>query len=99
MGASENQFVTDISETISSNSDITIFPIPAISEITIELNNIFEKENRYELCDISGKIILFGHTIEGKSRISINLANIPSGFYLFRIYTGQGIICKKIIKQ
>lgn len=74
-------------EGYTNNSNVTIYPNPFIDEIFIKFNN--EKYYKYEIYDITGKIMLNGEmNIDYNSDKStfINLSNLNKGNYLLKLY-------------
>ena len=78
----------------STTSGITIFPNPTtgIATISLQDNAIIDK---IEIVDILGKIVF--EESENSSQIDLN--KFSSGTYIFKIYSGENIILKKIIKK
>jgi hypothetical protein len=72
-------------------SNISIYPNPTNSFITIKHNNSIEIEN-IKIFDTQGKQL-------NKTKANIvNLSNFQLGLYFIKIKTNEGILTKKIIK-
>ncbi|MFN8237171.1 MAG: T9SS type A sorting domain-containing protein [Chitinophagales bacterium] len=71
-------------KSLSSAQDITIYPNPANSVITIRFNGQQARENAfYVIYDLTGKNIASGKLIQQES--TVNVANIPGGMYLIQL--------------
>lgn len=81
-----------VEEEMSTNGFI-VYPNPTTGKVTISLQN--ETIDKVELLDILGKKIM---TKSGNSS-QIDLSTFSSGVYIFKIYSGNNIIQKYIIKQ
>ncbi|MDD3741665.1 MAG: kelch repeat-containing protein [Bacteroidales bacterium] len=80
----------------SEPTDITIFPNPAQDFITIEISdeNLQSQELNYQLCDITGRIIVSNKISTTKELIDVS--GEAAGMYFIRICNGNKII--EIIK-
>ncbi len=77
---------------IPSGKNIIITPNPAYDYI-----DIFAPQNAlYQIFNLNGKILRAG-TLNGSNRLYIN--NLPTGVYIVRITTENGIWNKKIVKN
>lgn len=86
----QNGIIDNASEIFQK--DIQVFPNP----FNNELNIIFEyQNNRYELIDISGRVVYAG--IFNKSENLLNL-NLSSGVYVLKIYFEDYVHSQKIVK-
>jgi len=92
-------FTTGIN-TISSVKEVTIFPNPASSIVTIDM---LLKEANYQvnLYDLKGSLVknIANEKLAGKQQIAVNVENIPAGNYLLIISTNDGYVSKKLIIQ
>lgn len=77
------------------NSKLNIFPNPASNKVTIEL---FTNEiPTLEVYDVTGKF-LFTETLNNKVN-SIDIEELASGIYFFKVSSLEGILTNKIIKN
>lgn len=74
---------------------IAVYPNPAGSTLTIESKN--ETITAIELIDISGRQLLLQKNCFAVNTIS--LEGIASGIYLIRIFTEDGMMSRKIVKE
>lgn len=81
-----------VEEEMPTNGFI-VYPNPTTGKVTISVEN--ETIDQVELLDILGKKIM---TKSGNSS-QIDLSTFSSGVYIFKIYSGNNIIQKYIIKQ
>lgn len=84
-------FTVGISSTITNN-EISLYPNPAKDYINIEIG---DNENAVlRIFDILGTTV---RTSKIKSRANIDIADLPEGMYIFRLYTNKKTIDKKVI--
>ena len=87
--------LTGFNEEIISSNEVLIFPNPASSQLTIQLNNDILETCKMEIFDIRGEI-LDSKILEGKSTL-YDVANMDKGIYLLRIYLADKISTHRII--
>jgi len=83
-------------ETVES-SKTSIFPNPAKNELFIKSDLQIKK---VEICDISGRIVETRHATSlpnGLQKISVSA--LSQGIYIVRIYTENGLVIKKVMKE
>jgi len=83
----------DVSENLSLEKNIKIYPNPSTDKITIELKNNVELKN-VSLVDITGK----------KVRVKINdstlnVSKLPRGIYVLKIATNNGAFEQKVVLE
>ncbi len=82
-------------ETNSISSEVKMYPNPASEFVTIQFKN--SSEQKIELYNIEGKLIL-KKTIEANlNSIQLSLNGIKSGVYFVSIKEGQNLTTKKLI--
>ena len=79
--------------TIESNI-FNVFPVPSSYNITIETDNL--TNNRYELFDLSGKLVKENNFYQSAQ---INLFTLAKGTYLLKIHDEKGYVNKKVIVE
>lgn len=87
-------FVTGINE-ISTKEQVTIYPNPAQSTITIELAKS-EKVN-LTIYNVLGEIVYT--SIISNSQTQINIANLSKGIYFLQLQSDKTLSNKKFIKE
>jgi hypothetical protein len=85
-------FVTQSSSGINEilAHDISVYPNPARNELFIKSEKLIDK---VEILDISGRIVV------ATKATTVNIAHLPKGVYFAKIFVGNQIITKKIIKE
>ena len=79
--------------TIESNI-FNVFPVPSSYNITVETDNL--TNNRYELFDLSGKLVKENNFYQSAQ---INLSTLAKGTYLLKIHDEKGYVNKKVIVE
>ncbi len=77
------------------SSNFKIYPNPAKSTITIDLLSI--DNSNIEVFDINGRKVL-SQKLNANSN-NINIDNLSSGVYLFKVNSDQGSAISKVVKQ
>jgi N-acetylneuraminic acid mutarotase len=75
------------------NKIVRIYPNPANTQITIDLENIFN--SNYSLFSIHGEVIKKGQLNEINNQI--DCSNIPSGLYVLQIVNAKTSVSKKVL--
>lgn len=81
-----------------SEMTVNVYPNPVISELTISINELPEKNNwKLLLYDISGKLVYQKdqNTIE----TTVSMSNYPSGVYIVKLIFNETQSIWKITKQ
>jgi hypothetical protein len=81
---------------VNSESHINIFPNPAPNSITIENNNP-NKEITLTIFNINGQEIMQQQIKDKKTQVDIS--NLNSGIYFFKLITDKIVEIRKIIKE
>ena len=82
-----------VSESVTGNNTISIYPNPVKDIITIK--SASSSEFRYQLIDALGKVVLSGET---RSQ-SINVESLLSGVYILSLDNGKEKTTQKVIKN
>jgi hypothetical protein len=83
---------------LNQNSEMSLYPNPASSELVIELNSSgLDTSILVEVLDISGKLCLSEQIQSGKSTISI--VTLRSGNYVCRVKSKSGFITQKFVVE
>jgi plastocyanin len=78
--------------------NISVFPNPTIGKFNLTIEDSQNKENYdLEIYNIQGQLIYHSNVTETKLEIDLN--NQLNGIYFIRIYYGETVINKKIMKQ
>jgi plastocyanin len=75
---------------------ISVFPNPARDVVKVRLDNISGDNVRISMSDIGGKIFLdsFSH---GKTEVSLQVGDLPRGYYFVKVSGNDGTITRKVI--
>ena len=78
-----------------------IYPNPAVSEVRlrIQLNDNLVNIQQIRMTDAFGKIIrdvMFG---EKEREVTISISDLPSAIYFLCIYTNDGLVTRKLVKE
>ena len=85
--------------TVSKNAleNIKIYPNPTTGELRIENGEL--RIEKIEISDVYGRKLSSNHLIPTSSHHLINISHLQAGIYFVKIFTEQGEVVKKIIKQ
>jgi Secretion system C-terminal sorting domain/Pregnancy-associated plasma protein-A len=85
-------------DSITSNSDISVYPNPFSYQVTISYKNKVDIPGKTaKIYDVTGK--LFSVQILTSQKTSIALNNLPNGMYFLKIEGGNNPAVFKLIKQ
>lgn len=77
------------------SKNVSIYPNPATSAITIALPQSMDVEIR--IFDLSGKLLVFEPQTLVKSKHKVNVSSLSSGAYFVRINSENGTVTKKLL--
>lgn len=88
---------------ILAGKAVNIYPNPAHNELKIDVSTGSTgsasgqlKIERIEIVDFTGKII---YNLQLLIDNSIDISNLPQGVYMIKIYTGDGVIVRRFVKE
>jgi hypothetical protein len=81
----------------SVKENISVYPNPATSTLTVETNDILFNTCNLQLFDIMGNLLLEKSLINNKTNIDIS--SFPSGVYAVEVKTEKGVEVKKFVKE
>ncbi|MDR3219397.1 MAG: N-acetylmuramoyl-L-alanine amidase [Dysgonamonadaceae bacterium] len=81
--------------TVSTGDRISVYPNPAVSDITIAGNGIAIES--YILYDTNGRRLRTG-AVKGE-QTSVALSGLNAGIYILQVKTAEGLVIKRIIKK
>ena len=91
---------TNIEDKFEPTIDVTIYPVPSESELTVVLPKDRKEQFTITLFDISGRIVKAERMKLGQSQLVMNVNRIPHGLYWVHIQGDSGIaITRQIIIQ
>lgn len=92
--SAENQFeINALSSTDLNSTDLEVFPNPAVSEISIKMND--QAVVGFEILDIQGKVVLKGKTGTG----TINLDGCSQGVYMLKLEYTDKVSTHRLVKM
>lgn len=80
-----------------NNLTFSVYPQPAINEITVECNLVADKKSLLSISDLQGNIIYTTELSSAKN--TIQLGTLPAGMYAVQITNGKEKGIQKFIKQ
>ena len=93
--------ILSLEETVSLQS-ITVFPNPAINNVSFDLNLNKAGEMEIAIVDLNGRVVK-SHSASfdsGNNRVNMEIAALETGFYTYRILSsGETIRVGKLIKN
>ncbi|MES2567316.1 MAG: T9SS type A sorting domain-containing protein [Bacteroidota bacterium] len=78
------------------NSNFNVYPVPSHDGILFIESKNMQDVNKIEVLDILGNIVL-SNTSKTETKVKLNLADMPSGNYFVRVYSGNVVSTKKIV--
>ncbi len=84
----------------ASLSKLKIYPNPALSVLTVEWVNENTGNGTIEIMDLQGRIVKKQQVTQsrGDQHVTLNIADLESGFYLVKVTTGYGYSIAKLMK-
>lgn len=96
--ALEKNPVVGIKELKDESLKLSVYPNPASSIITIELEMMNEKEIEISILDVLGKEVIH-NSLSSTHHFQIDVSGLPNGIYFAQIKTDKGIGARKIVVQ
>ena len=82
-----------------SYAGIKVYPNPSNGIFTIEVLQGFENFERFEITNITGKIIYYRDVTPNIFTSKIDISNQPSGIYFLKLQCNDNMYIKRIIIQ
>ena len=89
-----NMSAATVATTGTGNEYTSLYPIPAIKEVTVENSDPSLNGTRAVLLNMSGSVVMSMILQKGKNKLSI--WGLPSGVYYLKLVNGSGL---KVLKQ
>ncbi len=90
-------FIIGVNDISKENNWLKIYPVPASTVITVEINKPINGKTVIQISDISGSILKNIETVELKLEININ--DLQTGIYFVKIVSEDGVKTFKMIKN
>ncbi len=88
---------TSSTEELISANDLHVYPNPSSGKFKVEIiGEMDRKIEKAEVLDMLGRKIISLNV--NSSAISIDIADQPEGVYILKIYSGESVALRKIIK-
>jgi fibronectin type 3 domain-containing protein len=103
IGALSDSIITDNTLTVAQlfkDENVTLYPNPATSKITVQVNYAGTDKATITLIDITGKKhqTINKTLVAGSNEISMDVHSLPSGMYAVLVQTKNGTITRKWMK-
>jgi hypothetical protein len=97
LGAYEGTVFLSINSPIS-NSELSVYPNPAVNFISLELPGlVLDSNSRLQVFNLNGQLVLEKSIIDESSLQNIEINNLTSGFYVVKLTTGSQSFTEKLI--
>ncbi len=95
-----NLVPTNVTE-YESNTGLEIYPNPSQAEFTVKFQTQELIPTQIQIVNQLGQVCVTKTiaTVLGENNLSLNLADLPNGLYLFRLQSGANIATQKLIIQ
>ncbi len=80
-----------------TNGKLEIYPNPAINELRIGSNPVFKANTQFQICDVLGQIMMYSQLKASQS--AIDISNLSAGIYYLKIFTDEGFVIGKFLKE
>jgi len=90
----------DLPDGISSTNNLTVYPVPASSKLTINFHSGDNKEIEANIIDLVGKTIFKQKitTRKGTNKIELNISSVPDGQYILKLSNSEDYTNVLIVK-
>jgi hypothetical protein len=84
---------------VKENTDISIYPNPAKTNVTIEVKKIMVN-TEIDIFDITGRIIWHTNVTPGKTKYDVDVTDLPKGIYFVKAITqGAEVYSGKLLLE
>ncbi|GAB3934554.1 DUF1501 domain-containing protein [Larkinella terrae] len=78
-------------------SDARLYPNPASSEVVLESDWLTQGVKNLTISDLQGRILPVRSSRPTATSVRFNVSNLPTGTYLLRVETAQGVFTRKMV--
>ncbi len=97
-GDSSNcDLITDINNKYYINTSLSLYPNPSKNKITLQISNDDIRNIEAEIYDVHGK--MFVSKKINSQTTDIDISSIAKGVYILKVYCGNDVAVKKLIKE
>ncbi|MBI4648368.1 MAG: T9SS type A sorting domain-containing protein [Bacteroidia bacterium] len=79
----------------NNNPSFSVYPNPVKNELTIDILNSDNKKQRFEISDLTGRII---YTSFVDKKTTVDMSKLTNGVYLVKLFTARSSLIKKIVR-
>ena len=91
---------TTSTKTLSENGlEVSIFPNPTNSNVTVQLKNPSNSPANISLLNINGQVLDTKKLEYSSGTFGMNLTSYPEGIYMIQIQTDEAQLVRKVVKQ
>jgi enediyne biosynthesis protein E4 len=83
---------------VLNNTDVRVYPNPAVDEVNIDLNQQIYQPVTIDLIDITGKLCARKLNAQGSGIIKFNISELANGAYILKIYSNRTPVIEKFVK-
>ncbi|MBD2753413.1 DUF1501 domain-containing protein [Spirosoma validum] len=78
-------------------ADARLYPNPASSEAILEASGLAQGITSIQVADMQGRFMSIDTSRPSATSIRFNVNNLPTGDYILRVETGQGLLAKRML--
>lgn len=78
-------------------SDARLYPNPASAEVILESSMLTQGVTSVQIADMQGRFMSVGTSRPSATSVRFNVNNLPTGDYVLRVETVQGLLTKRMI--
>lgn len=94
------EFIFNSTQQIEGLNQFTVFPNPTNDILFVQMETVQVANFEIALQTVDGKMLkTFEKEVAGKANFEIDMTDLPAGFYLLKVTTGEGRLVKKITKK
>jgi hypothetical protein len=85
------------SKRILTENSLKVYPNPATNILHIEFTSTVP--NKIEVMDLQGRTVFAESILPTQKTCEISLGNLSNGVYFVKLYSDEGVVLKKVIKE
>ena len=93
--------LTQVMENLEKDKGVVVYPNPSSSNFTFSLKGFENEDLVLNIRDLSGRLVFSGNYSESPItfNIDVNLSEVPSGFYIAELQSGDFRWTEKLVKN
>jgi hypothetical protein len=95
----KSEYSNIISIKLGSTRSIHLAPSPAINQMQVTFDEIYENSSRYEVIDIGGRVVLSGDVAIDTESLFLDVSTLMSGIYTLQVINTEEILTKQFFKK